>query len=210
LPLSPAVPPEKIAPMPPRPLLVALAIAGVLGASREAAACDLFGPYFGTGPQLPLGCPVHVYRSPVAGPVGPLRISTLRAGAYVDVTGGVDRMDDGFTVERTLLDCQLHVLQRADEYEAYDHYTIQLVDVQVGEQIGAGTGWLNGIEIVPAGACAPTVQPRLACTDVPPCGLPPRFEDLEPGGGCAARRGGGLWFGLALLGLLRVCRCHRQ
>jgi hypothetical protein len=185
-----------------RRLLIVLAIAGGLWAPRDAAArCELTGPYLGTGPQLPLGCPLHVYIVTLPGFVR--QVTVLRGGAYVDVTGTATPEHVELLVERTFVDCFQQAGTPQKTLEPFDLWALQPAGVTVGERVGFGAGWVGGIEIVAAGPCAAPIPPMPACTEVAPeCGRPPPFEDFGPGG-CDARGGGGLLAGLALLGLIR-------
>ena len=193
-----------------RRLLVVLAIAGGLWAPREAAAtCDLDGPFLGTGPALPLGCPLHVYTAPMPPQIA-RTVTALRGGAYVDVTGAGTTEIVQLATERSFLDCELQPLSTQQGVEAFDHYAIQPTGVAVGERIGFGSGWLGGIEIVAAGPCAAPIVPMPACTEIRECFSPPPFESFESSG-CAAGGGGGLASGLLLLGLIRrIGRARRR
>jgi hypothetical protein len=224
----------KIAPMRRRWLLVVLVIVGGLWAPRDAAAthkvvrCRAEGPYLGTGPQLPLGCPLVAYSLYVdfllqaghlAEPFDPYdpRITVLRNGVYQDVTGTVAMELVTLPVTHTSLDCQNNFLGTEQLLERYWIHSLSPKGVRVGERIGLGSGWLNGIEIVKKGPCAAPVAPMPACTDMridcappplepPPAPVPePDPEPVDGGepGGCAARGGGGLLIGLSLLGLIR-------
>jgi hypothetical protein len=196
-------------------VVLAIAVAGVLQAPREAAACESLGPYLGTATELPLGCPLVVYAGTTPEPDKLRQITALRGGAYVDVTGAVTQGLTQLLVERTFVDCQLQVLRVDQTRESFLRLEIYPQGVSVGERIGLGIGWFGGIEIVPAGACAAPIEPRPACTSVPPCGgfpLPP-FDDESAGcaaGGGAA--GGGAAGGAALgaLGLLLRGRARRR
>lgn len=187
-----------------RQLLVVLAITVGLWAPREAAAlCEAPGPFLGTGPQLPLGCPVHVYFSFFGGgpQMGPPRLTVLRDGAYVELSGDPFSEPKNLRVEETIIDCQLRVISMATSTQTFEHLAITPIGVAVGDRIGVGEGWLVGIEVVAAGPCAPAIEPQIQCTQTPSCFEPP-FDDL-PHESCAASPGGGLLIGLALLGLRR-------
>jgi hypothetical protein len=192
--------------------LAVLAITGGLWAPRDAAAfCDLSGPYLGTGPKLPLGCPLHVYSLPrfdAPSPPMPM-ITVIRGGSYVDATGAVTRTDVQLRVARTFLDCRLQPTNTMQSNETYQRYNIVPKDVQVGELIGFGSGWFGGIEILPAGTCPAPIDPQPACTEPPPfCGGPQPIDDIGQDG-CAAAGGGGLALGLLLLGLCAPRRRRR-
>jgi MYXO-CTERM domain-containing protein len=197
--------------MSPRRLLVVLAITLSLWAPRGAAAfCQSPGPYLGIGPQLPLGCPVHVYWSPIGigpgGPMQPPRVTTLRNGTYVDASGFVNVASAALTVHETFVDCELRVQRMTTDLQPFEHLTIGVTGVAVGDQIGIGTGWLGGIEIVPAGPCTEPTLPKIECTTSPPCFEPPPFESFESNGcsaGAGAAPGAGLLIALALLGRRR-------
>ncbi len=207
MPLSGGAGSGKIAPMRQRRILIVLALAGVLRAPREAAACQASGPYLGTGPQLPLGCPLHVYVGFAPGSEVIRKVTVLRGGMYVDVTGTVMPQPWDLLVDRTFVDCQLQPIRTDQFREPYQRFAILPQGVAVGERIGFGTGWFGGIEIVAAGPCAAPIEPRPSCTEVPPCGFPPPppFESFESNGcGAGAAGGGGAAaIGLALLGLAR-------
>lgn len=192
--------------------MLALAVAGVLQAPRVAAACESLGPYLGSGTELPLGCPVYVYISTTTGSEIERRVTVLRGGAYVDVTGTTLHDTVQILIDRTFLDCDLQVLRSDQIQTTFARFALYPQGVSVGERIGLGTGWFGGIEIVPAGACPAPVEPKPACTSVPPCGgFPhPPFDDFESNG-CAA--GGGAAGGTALgaaLGLLLRGRARRR
>lgn len=195
-----------------RRILVVLAITLGLGAPREAAAfCELLGPYLGTGPQLPSGCPLHAYLrvGPFdPGPLDPVRITALRGGEYVDVTGSIMRADVVLRVQRMITECD-GVTRPQDNNEPYDRVAVQPVGVNVGDRIGLGTGWLSGIEIVPAGTCAAPIEPTPSCAEIVDCSGPPVFDDFGPGTCAAGGGGGGLALGLVALGLA-VRRRHRR
>lgn len=187
-------------------LLAVLAFTVALWAPRDAAAqCDLSGPYLGTGPKLPQGCPLYVFRNerpfPGSPPTTrPPSVTVQRGSQYVDVTGSPVFELTPVMVERTLVDCQLQPVNTNRESELFQRWEIQPAGVQVGELIGIGSGWFGGIEIVASGPCAAPIVPQLACTDNLGCFEPPPFDDSFNPSGCAAR-GGGLGAGLALLGL---------
>jgi hypothetical protein len=194
----------------PHRFLAVLAITGgLLWAPRDATAlCDVSGPFLGTGPKLPLGCPFHVYGASATmnpSPFSPV-ITVLRGGSYVDATGAFTRDEVQISATQTFLDCQLQPTNTVQSLNTYQHFSITPRDVQVGELIGFGRGWFGGIEIAPAGPCAAPILPRPACTEMQLCGGPPPFEDFESGG-CATGGGGGLAIGLLLLGL---CAPHRR
>lgn len=193
-------------------ILAAATIAGALWAHGTAAACDLSGPYLGTGPRLPLGCPLHVYSGPGPRPGAPFApmVTTLRSAGYVDVTGAVNPTVEELQVEQTFLPCS-GSFQPPPQHnmEPYSHFAISLQNVQVGDQIGVGTGWLTGIAIVAAGPCATPVAPMPACTEDSPCFGDPPFDDVIDSPGCHAAGGGSLWAGAALLGLRRRARRRR-
>jgi hypothetical protein len=199
-------------------ILVVLAIAGGLCVPRDAAAfCELFGPYLGTGPQLPRGCPLHVYSLPAppgvpTPPQSPApMITVLRNGTYIDATGAYNTTNTNLLVEMAFTDCEGSVTNMTRMSTPYQHFEILTkADVQVGEQIGFGRGWFTGIEIAAAGACPAPVLPTPACTEMPFCMPPPPFDDFESGGGCAAGGGGGLAIGLALLGAIRWAPRRRR
>ena len=195
--------------MRPHRFLAVLAITGgLLWAPRDAAAvCDVSGPFLGTGPKLPLGCPLHVYGMPrFDAPLSPM-ITVMRAGSYVDATGAFTRDEAQISATQTFLDCQLQPTSTTQSLNTYQHFSITPRDVQVGELIGFGRGWFGGIEIAPAGPCAAPILPRPACTEMQFCGGPPPFEDFESGG--CATGGGGLAIGLLLLGLCAPRRRRR-
>jgi len=210
-----------------RRLLLVLAILSVAWAPRDAAACVDPGPYLGTGLKLPLGCPVVVYEHagvfpiPADGgslPAFPLdpKLTVLRDGMYVDATGAISSDMVQLPVEQTLLDCSSNTISKTQILDWYWIYSIEPKDVRVGDRIGYGTGWLEGIEIVKRARCPAPVAPMPACTGQPGCERPPRPlpfpEPLPPepapapveedaAGGCAAGGGGaGLAIGLALIG----------
>jgi MYXO-CTERM domain-containing protein len=199
-------------------LLAVLAITVALGAPRDAAAqCDLAGPYLGTGPRLPQGCPLYLFRSDMPlfpgnpPPTRPPVVTVQRGGQYLDVTGSPVFELTSIVVERTLVDCQLQPVNMNRASELYQRWEIQPAGVQVGDQIGIGNGWFSGIEIVPSGPCAPPITPQLACTDSLGCFEPPPFsDDFIDSGDCTARGGGGLGAGLALLGLALIGRGRRR
>lgn len=177
---------------------------GLAGAPEAAAFCESPGPHLASPTQLPLGCPVYVYAAQRPDFEEPA-LFTLRGGSYVLVTGSRARMDELVFVEETLLDCDLTVANRVDNQHPFTRYTLTPnASVQVGDQIGVGEGWLNGIEITAAGACPSLLVPKPVCTAVPPCaiGQPFPFEDDFDGGGCAAGGGAGL-LPVALALLLR-------
>jgi hypothetical protein len=189
-------------------ILAAATIAGALWAHGTAAACDLSGPYLGTGPQLPLGCPFHVYSGSGVMPGAPFTpvVTTMRATGYVDVTGTVNTTDDELQVEQTFVPCNGGFQpQPQRNTEPYRHFAISLKNVQVGDQIGVGIGWLTGIAIVAAGPCAASIAPMPACIEMSPCFGEPPFDDVIDSPGCHAA-GGSLWAGAALLGLRRRAR----
>src|SRR5690606_29017586 len=106
--------------MRPRLLLPVLAIAAGLWAPRDAAAfCQAPGPYFGTGRELPLGCPVHVYQGLGTGSPARTMITVLRGAEYVDVTGVVDMTVQELELERTFVDCQLRVTHMSSTREPF-------------------------------------------------------------------------------------------
>jgi hypothetical protein len=191
-------------------VVLAIAGAGVLQAPREAAACESLGPYLGTGPELPLGCPLVVYTSITPESDKIRQVTALRGGSYVDVTGAFNQVTTTLLVETTFVDCQLQVLRVAQSRESFLRFEIYPQGVSVGERIGLGAGWFGGIEITPAGACAAPVEPRPACALVPPCGMFPQppFDDFESngcgaGGGAAGGAALGAALGLVLLGPAR-------
>lgn len=187
--------------------MLALAAAGVLQAPREAAACEALGPYLGTGAELPIGCPVFVYTSLTSGSDIERRVTALRGGAYVDVTGTVLQEVVQVTIDRTFLDCALQILRTDQVQTTFARHALYPQGVSEGERVGVGTGWFGGIQIVPAGTCPAPIAPAPACTSLPPCGGPlPPFGDDTPDG-CAA--GGGPAGAPALgaaLGLLLLLR----
>ncbi len=191
--------------------VLAIAGAGVLQAPREAAACEALGPYLGTGAELPLGCPVFVYTSLMSGSDVERRVTALRGGAYVDVTGTVLQDVVQVLIDRTFLDCDLQVL-RADQVQTtFARHALYPQGVSEGERVGVGTGWFGGIQIVAAGTCPAPIAPAPACTSVPPCGgpLPPFIDDTPDD--CAAGGGpaGAPVIGAAL-GLLLYGRARRR
>jgi hypothetical protein len=125
----------------------------------------------------------------------------LRGGAYIDVSGVPISEPADLRVEETFIDCQFRVTSMSTNFQPYEHLSITPMGVQVGDRVGVGDGWLDGIEIVAAGPCAPAIEPKIQCTQPPPCNQIP--IDTVPIESCAASPGGGLWIGLALLGLLR-------
>jgi len=196
----------------PHRLLLVLAITGLLWAPRDAAAlCEAAGPYLGTGPQLPRGCPLHVYVGPSpAPPMFAPRLFALRSGAYVDVTGSSTSTLVEIEVAETFVNCEGVVGGTQKVFQGYQHLELTPTsDVQVGEEVGFDRGWFTGIKIVAAAPCAAPIVPMPACTDAPFCGREPPFETFEPGG-CAAGGAGGLAIGLALLGPLRRARRRRR
>jgi hypothetical protein len=197
----------KIAPM--HRILAVISIAGALWAREAAASCNLAGPYLGTGPQLPLGCPLHVYGGPSMDVLTPT-VTVLRGGTYVDATGTYTMNLVDLQVERTITDCTGSFTNTQRVSEPYEHLAIPPINVQVGEQIGFGRGWFIGIAIVAAGTCPAPIVPMPTCTDMNPCFDEPPFEDFGPGGGCQARGGSGLGAGAALLGLLGRARRRRR
>ena len=196
--------------MRPHRFLAVLAITGGLWAPRDAAAfCDVSGPFLGTGPKLPQGCPLHVYGMPrFDAPLSPM-ITVMRAGSYVDATGAVTMSDVQLRVVRTFVDCQLQPTSTMQADELFRRYSIVPRNVQVGELIGFGSGWFGGIEIAPAGTCAAPIAPQPTCTEMPFCDRPPPFDDSFEPSGCAAGGGGGLAIGLVLLGLCAPRRRRR-
>jgi MYXO-CTERM domain-containing protein len=195
--------------MRPHRILVVLAITLGLWAPREAAArCSLFGPYLGTGPQLPQGCPLHVYMMLVPGGGIPRQVTVLRGGQYVDVTGAAIPEPTQLRVKHVFTDCG-GVERTQESMESYDRWEIQPVGVNVGERIGLGSGWVGGIEIVAPAACPAPLVPMPSCTDLGFCNVPPPFEDFGPGG-CAAGGGAGAAIGLAGLALLGRRRRRRR
>jgi hypothetical protein len=195
-------------------VLAAATIAGALWAHGTAAACNVIGPYLGTGPQLPLGCPLHVYFSgpvPISGvPYVPM-VTAMRGAGYVDVTGAISTTPDALQVEQTFVPCPRGFqLPPEHRIESYGHFAVSLKSVQVGDQIGLDTGWLAGIAIVAAAPCAASIAPMPACIDMVPCpGDDPPFDDGSGSSGCHAAAGGGLGAGAALLGLRRRARRRR-
>jgi MYXO-CTERM domain-containing protein len=190
-------------------LLAVLAITAGLWAPRDAAAfCEVSGPYLGTGPKLPLGCPLHVYSAPRFDTPFMPRITVLRGGNYVDATGQIMSDSVQISVITTFVDCQLQPTHMAGSLNMFQHNSIVPQNVQVGELIGFGTGWFGGIEIAPAGTCAAPILPQPTCTEVPFCGGPPPFDDFEQSD-CSASSGGGLAMGLLLLGLWAPRRRRR-
>jgi hypothetical protein len=214
LPLSPAVTSGKIAPMQPHRLLAVLVIAGALWAPREAAAfCDISGPYLGTGSQLPLGCPFHVYGSLVPPPSSGTLIPTitvLRNGTYVDVTGAYTSDTLDLPVTRTFVDCRGNPTTTVPSLETYQHFAIPPLNVQVGEEIGFGRNWFIGIKIVAAATCPAPLVPMPVCMEVQQCFPGGPFGDDVVDNGCQARGGAGLAAGAALLALLRWAPRRRR
>jgi MYXO-CTERM domain-containing protein len=191
--------------------LVALVVAGGLAVPRAAESCQLFGPYLGTGAQLPLGCPIHVYaqlNSPTD--LSP-KLTVLRDGAYVDATGASNIETVTLAVDRTFAACAGSPGTTTRTFDPYQHYAIVPKSVSVGDQIGIGTGWIIGIQIAAAAPCPAPAPPTLACTEVQPCFDEPPFGDfVEEDSGCAAG-GGGPAGGLVLLGLVALRRrAHRR
>jgi len=180
-------------------LALALALAGALGARDAAAQCFVSGPYLGTGPKLPLGCPVHLYVGLTPTPFAP-RLTVLRNGQYVDATGPINQTQASLTVMRTFDSCNGASGATTTTLESFQHYTIPPLNVQVGEEIGVGSGWFTGITITAAASCAAPIEPMPACAEIQPCFKEPPFDSFESNG-CAARGGGGLPAGAALLGL---------
>jgi MYXO-CTERM domain-containing protein len=200
--------------------LAVLAITVVLWAPRDAAAlCDLAGPYLGTGPRLPQGCPLHIFRSDMPlfpgnpPPTRPPSVTVQRGSQYVDVTGSPQLELTTLMVERTIVDCQLQPINVNRESLLFQRWAVQPVGVQVGELIGIGNGWFGGIEIVESEPCAAPITPQLACAESLGCFEPPPFDESFNSSGCAARgagAGGGLPAGLALLGLALIGRRPRR
>jgi len=211
LPLSPAARSGKIARMRLHRWLVALALAAGVAAPREAAAaCDRFGPYLGTPAQLPLGCPVHVYAQPVPQLNFWPTLSVLRDGVYVDATGTSTFDLVTLTVTRTFTDCSFSQPTTSQMFEQYQHHAVVPKGVSVGDQVGFGTGWIVGIQIVAAAPCPAPAAPTPTCTEVTPCFDKPPFEDFtDEGSGCAAGRSGPA-SGLLLLGLVALRRRTRR
>lgn len=198
--------------MRPHRFLAVLAITGSLWAPRDAAAfCDVSGPYLGTGPKLPLGCPLYIYGlGRFDTPFAP-EITVLRGGSYVAATGAYTREDALLQVTRTFVDCQFQPVNTMQSSDQYQRYAIVPKDVQVGELVGYGRGWFGGIEIGPAGPCAAPIVPQPTCTDAPICGggFPP-FDDVEQGG-CAAGGGSAGSASLAIAALLLgLCAPRRR
>jgi hypothetical protein len=138
-------------------------------------------------------------------------ITVLRGGTYIEATGTYNTTNTSLQVERAFTDCEGDVINMQRISEPYQHFEIlPKADVQVGEQIGFGRGWFTGIEITAAGACPAPVLPTPACTEMPFCMKEPPFGDFESDSGCAARGGGGLWIGLALLGAIRWAPRRRR
>jgi uncharacterized protein (TIGR03382 family) len=191
---------------------LALALAAGLAAPREAAAtCDLTGPYLGTGAQLPLGCPAHVYVQLSPQTDFWPKLTVLRSGVYVDATGTSTTDLATLTVNRMFIGCPGSPDMTAQTLEDYQHHAILPKSVSVGEQIGFGTGWLIGIEIVAAAPCPAAVPPTLTCTELAPCFKEPPFGDfVDENSGCAAGGGGGPASGLGLLGLVALRRRARR
>lgn len=196
--------------MRPYRFLAVFAITGSLWAPRDAAAfCDVTGPYLGTGPKLPLGCPLHIYGlSRFDSPISPM-ITVLRNGSYIDATGSFMQTQVQLQVTRTFVDCQLRPASTSQTLDTYQRYAITPKDVQEGELIGYGSGWFGGIEIGPPGPCAAPIDPQPACTDVPFCGGPPPFDDFESDS-CAAGGGSAGSAGFAIAALLLGLRAPRR
>jgi MYXO-CTERM domain-containing protein len=182
---------------------LALVLAGGLWEARDAAACEDGATYLGTGPQLPLGCPLHVYSLP--GPFDSFAptITVLRGGRYLNATGAIDQDIAQLTVERSVNSCSPTNFPPIRNIEPIPHFAIMPEDVSVGEAIGIGDTWLYGIQIVAAAPCAPPVQPVPSCVERGPCFFDQPVEDLDSVG-CAA--GGGAPGGLALVGLAALVR----
>jgi len=177
---------------------LALVLAGGLWEARDAAACELGAMYLGTGAQLPLGCPLHVYAMPGPFDSLPPTITVLRDGRYEDATGPIAEDITQLTIERSFNSCSPNNSPPIRNIEPIPHFAIMPEDVRVGEAIGVGREWLYGIEIVAAAPCAPPVLPVPSCVERGPCVFEGPFEDIDSVG-CAA--GGGAPSGLALVGL---------
>ena len=189
-----------------RIVLAALAI-GLLGPRDAAAGCETLGPYLGTGLELPLGCPLHVYAA--LSPSFVPQVTVLRNGAYVNATGAVTMQPVQLQVERTFFDCALQTQSTQTAPALFDRWELRPSGVQVGERVGIGSGWFGGIEIKPAGPCAAPIEPKPSCSQPAMCPSEPPFESFEPGS-CSARRPGGLLTGLVLLGLVPLARRRRR
>lgn len=193
-------------------ILAALAFALALASgpwARDAAACEVTETYLGTGAQLPLGCPLHVYMSSAAPDTRPPPITALRGGVNVNVNGTVSSETLDLLITQSLPTCLPDGSMTMISVPApFTHHAITLAGVTPGDAIGLGSQWLAGIQIVAAAPCPAPVVPAPACMEQRPCffdDLPPDFIDSSES--CAA--GGGAPGGLALLAVAALVLARR-
>ena len=189
----------------------AAALSGGLAAPSIAAACTLDGPVLRTHLSVPLDCPVYVYaQEPGLMPFEP-RLTVLRGGSYVDVTGAVARLPLTLPVQMLFEDCQQGgIVSMHTQDVPFARYAIKAANVQVGDRIGVGMGWFAGLEVTPAAPCPAPEVPMLACSEGPPCGGFPPFSDSFDSGPCASGGGPGALAPVAGLAALLVVRRRRR
>jgi uncharacterized protein (TIGR03382 family) len=188
----------------------AAALAGGFAAPAADAACANDGLHLGThSGRAPLGCPVIVYVSGLT-PSSP-RLTALRNGMYIDVTGQTMLNVVMLPVQTLFQSCDGVVVNMTTTDERFERYALTPGGVQVGERIGINIEWFGGLEVVPAGPCPTDEPPMLVCSESPPCGGFPPFGDDISSGPCAAGGGpGSLAPAAGLVALLALRRRRRR
>lgn len=178
-------------------------------APREAAASGCYlGPVAAYQAALPLGCPAVVYDEANATYVP--KLTVLRDGIEIDVTGAINRVDVQLEIEYYQTACDG---SKIDPYFApapYTRFEVSLDGVIEGDQVRVdiGQGGSQAGVVTAAGPCTAPAPPALFCTSVAgPCDYD--YDDDDDGGGCQTG-GNPSGFAVGLLALALVIRRRRQ
>ncbi len=180
-----------------------------VAATREAAASGCYlGPVAAYQAALPLGCPAVVYAE--ANDTYEPKLTVIRDGIEIDVTGAITRVDVQLEVEHYQSACDGSKIDPYFASAPYTRFEVSLDGVIEGDdvRVDIGQGGSQAGVATAAGPCTPPAPPALFCTSVPgPCDYD--YDDDDDGGGCQTG-GNPAGFAIGLLAIGLVVRRRRR